>query len=74
MIDRKLVAYKLNALRIETGMTREEVSNAVGIHFNSMCSYEHGSSLPRPNAMLRIADFYGVDVQDIFFIRKEQRK
>lgn len=55
-------------------MTREEVSNAVGIHFNSMCSYEHGSSLPRPNAMLRIADFYGVDVQDIFFIRKEQRK
>lgn len=44
-----------------------EVSSAVGISISALGMYETGKRIPRDNIKLRIANFYGRSIEDIFF-------
>ena len=46
---------------------REEVAKAVGVSFSALCMYETGRRVARDEVKLRLADYYGVPVESIFF-------
>lgn len=59
-IGQRLV--ELRGIRTRTG-----VAKALGIGYSSLCNYENGIRIPPDRIKIRIADYYGVPVQDIFF-------
>ncbi|MDA1635220.1 helix-turn-helix transcriptional regulator [Bacillus cereus] len=61
----KRVAKNLINLRNEK--SREEVARAVGISVSTLQMYENGQRIPRDNIKIKLANFYGVSVQTIFF-------
>lgn len=62
------IAKKLVELR--GNRPREEVANAVGVSVSAISMYENGLRVPRDDIKIRIADFYNVTVQEIFFTQK----
>lgn len=47
--------------------TQEEVAAAIGIERAALSTYETGTRTPRDADKVKIADYYGKTVQDIFF-------
>ncbi len=64
-MNKSKIAETLLSLRGEK--TREEVANALKIAVSTLAMYELGQRVPRDEIKLKIADYYGVDVQSIFF-------
>ncbi|WP_265938995.1 helix-turn-helix transcriptional regulator [Bacillus thuringiensis] len=56
-----------NLIRLRNGKSREEVAKAVGISISTLQMYENGQRIPRDNIKIKLANFYGVTVQIIFF-------
>lgn len=61
---------KLIAARGEK--TRREVSKAIGISVSAIAMYENGMRTPRDSIKQKLADYYGLTVQDLFFSHKCQ--
>ena len=61
----KEIAKKLIALRGER--TRQQVADAVGVSQSAILMYEYGYRVPKDEIKIRIADYYQVSVQDLFF-------
>lgn len=66
-IDTKAMATRLKNRRIELGKTVEEVSNATGIGQTAIRNYECGIRIPRYIAMIKLARYYGVSLDALFF-------
>ncbi|MGX7632594.1 helix-turn-helix transcriptional regulator [Bacillus thuringiensis] len=56
-----------NLINLRNGRSREEVAKAVGISISTLQMYENGQRIPRDNIKIKLANFYGVKVQTIFF-------
>ncbi|WP_257142721.1 helix-turn-helix transcriptional regulator [Bacillus cereus] len=56
-----------NLINLRNGRSREEVAKAVGISISTLQMYENGQRIPRDNIKIKLANFYGVTVQIIFF-------
>lgn len=56
-----------NLMNLRNGKSREEVAKAVGISVSTLQMYENGQRVPRDNIKIKLANFYGVTVQTIFF-------
>ncbi|PGU99172.1 helix-turn-helix transcriptional regulator [Bacillus thuringiensis] len=54
-------------INLRNGRSREEVAKAVGISISTLQMYENGQRIPRDNIKIKLANFYGVTVQTIFF-------
>lgn len=64
-MNKNKIAEKLIELRGD--IPREKVCNDLNISFSSLQSYELGLKIPRDETKIKIADYYGVTVQEIFF-------
>ena len=64
-MDRTKISKNLIALRGEK--SREEVDFSIGISASALSMYETGQRIPRDEIKLKLAEYYGVDVQSIFF-------
>ncbi|TNO91060.1 helix-turn-helix transcriptional regulator [Bacillus cereus] len=56
-----------NLINLRNQKSREEVARAVGISVSTLQMYENGQRIPRDNIKIKLANFYGVTVQTIFF-------
>ena len=56
---------KLKDLRADK--TQEEVAAAVGVTKSTWVKYERDERIPRDEVKLRIANYFGKSVQEIFF-------
>ncbi|MGG1792421.1 helix-turn-helix transcriptional regulator [Bacillus mycoides] len=56
-----------NLINLRKRKSREEVAEAVGISISSLQMYENAKRIPRDNTKVKLANFYGVTVQSIFF-------
>lgn len=65
---REDIAQRLILLRGKR--TREEVAKAVGISLSAMAMYENGYRIPRDETKIKLANYYGVSVEQIFFNRQ----
>lgn len=61
------IAERLVKLRKDNNLTQDEVANSLGIAKSSLANYENGFRRPKPEIMVKIANFYNRSVQAIFF-------
>ncbi len=59
------ISKKLVKLRGDK--TQEEVATAIGVSLSAYKKYEKGERVPRDSIKRRIADYYNVTVQFIFY-------
>lgn len=64
-MNRLRISKKLISLR--SGKSREEVSKDLGISVSAISMYEVGARIPRDEIKIKIADYYGTTVQNLFF-------
>lgn len=64
-IDTKAIGRKLRQLR--GARTQAEIAHAVNVGVTSITNYESGFRTPRDEIKLRLAKYFGVSVDDIFF-------
>lgn len=64
-MDKEKIAKNLVNLR--GNRTREEVCKAIGISLSALGMYERGERIPRDEIKLKISNFYGERVDEIFF-------
>lgn len=59
------VGDKLTKLR--GNKPQETVARAVGISISALSMYENGQRIPRDEIKIRLAEYYNVSVQSLFF-------
>lgn len=47
--------------------TQEEVAKVVGISTSALSMYECGERIPRDSVKIKLAEYYGKSVSEIFF-------
>lgn len=62
--DVKRIAEKLKELRLSHGYTQVEVAVAANIKQQTYSAYEAGKRVPSPIPLYKIANFYGIPVDD----------
>ena len=69
-MDAQAIGKSLKELRQKAGLSREEVSTALGVGLSALAMYERGERIPRDEVKIRIARLYGKSVDDIFYTRE----
>lgn len=62
-----LIGKKLKKLRIEKNVDRDTVATATGLTASAISNYENGIRIPRDEAKVALAQYYGVSIGEIFF-------
>lgn len=57
----------LARLREKKNLTQEELANALGVSSSTIAMYEIGERMPRLKFAKKIADFFEVPIEHIFF-------
>ena len=64
--DRELVFNRLPLLRADRGISRSELADALGIHYQTMGYLERGEYAPSLHLALRIARYFDLPVEAVF--------
>lgn len=64
-VDAKVIGERLVKLR--GNKTQEEVASEVGTSISAIGMYERGERVPRDEVKVKIANFYKVSVQQLFY-------
>lgn len=64
-MNKELIAIRLKSLREDKN--REDVAADLKISLSALQMYENGQRIPRDEIKIRIAKYYGLTVQEIFF-------
>lgn len=54
-------------LRARGNKKREDVARDIGISLSAIAMYETGARVPRDEIKIKLANYYGVSVQQLFF-------
>ncbi|MGH3386385.1 MAG: helix-turn-helix transcriptional regulator [Nocardioidaceae bacterium] len=63
------VHNRIALLRAEQSVTRRELADALGVHYQTVGYLERGEYNPSLHLALRIADFFGLPVEAVFSTR-----
>jgi putative transcriptional regulator len=61
-----VVHNRIAMLRAERGISRRELAEALGVHYQTVGYLERGEYSPSLHLALRIAEYFGVAVEVIF--------
>lgn len=61
------VGTKLKVLREEKKKTQQQVAFELDITKSALAMYERGKRVPRDEIKVRIADYYGVSIESLFY-------
>jgi len=64
-LDAKAIGKKLVNLR--GNKTQEEVAQAIGVSVSAIGMYESGRRIPRDGVKIALANYYGMNIQSLFF-------
>jgi DNA-binding XRE family transcriptional regulator len=64
-MEPKIIGERLEALRGDR--TQQAVATAVGVTKNAISAYEDGKRVPRDEIKIKLANFFGTTVTEIFF-------
>ena len=64
--DRELVHNRLPLLRADRGISRSDLAEALGIHYQTIGYLERGEYAPSLHLALRIARFFDLPVDAVF--------
>jgi putative transcriptional regulator len=60
------VHNRIALLRAEQGVSRRDLANALGVHYQTVGYLERGENSPSLDLALRIAAFFNVPVETVF--------
>jgi putative transcriptional regulator len=66
--SRFTIKNNINALRIEKQMTQQTLADAVGVTRATINAMEKGAYNPSLELAFRLARYFEVDIQSIFFV------
>jgi DNA-binding XRE family transcriptional regulator len=64
--DREVVFNRVPLLRADRGVSRSELADALGIHYQTIGYIERGEYAPSLHLALRIAGYFGLPVEAVF--------
>lgn len=64
--DREIVFNRLPLLRADRGISRGELAEALGIHYQTIGYIERGEYSPSLHLAIRIAQYFGLPVEAVF--------
>ncbi|EPZ37774.1 hypothetical protein C289_2062 [Anoxybacillus ayderensis] len=64
-MNKEKIAQTLIHLRGDR--SREEVAKSIGISVSALQMYENGQRIPKDEIKIKIAQYYGVSIETIFF-------
>ena len=70
-MDACRIGGKLKALREGKNETMEQLAEALGVSMSAIAMYETGKRIPRDEIKIRIAEYFSVPVESIFFPNKQ---
>lgn len=65
------VINRIEELRVAKGISRQELADAVGVHYQTVGYIERGEYSPSLVLALQIAKLLGATVEDIFSLEEE---
>ncbi|RPF23156.1 helix-turn-helix transcriptional regulator [Myceligenerans xiligouense] len=68
-----VVHNRIAMLRAERGVSRRELAEALGVHYQTVGYLERGEYSPSLYLALRIAEYFGVAVEVVFSTRPFKR-
>lgn len=66
-INSEKIGERLRGIRAERGETTETVAKSIGISTSAITMYETGQRIPRDEIKIKLAEYYGMPVEQIFF-------
>ncbi len=70
--EEERVANRIEELRTLSGLTRQELAEQVGVHYQTIGYIERGEYSPSLVLALRIASVLEAKVEEIFWLEEEQ--
>lgn len=67
MIDAKIVGERLLRMRIVAQKTQREVAQGIGVSVSALTMYENGNRIPRDEIKVKLAHYYSVSVERLFY-------
>ncbi len=64
--DRSVIHNRLKVLRVERGMSRQELAEALGINYQTVGYIERGDYNPSLKLVFRISELFGLPIEAIF--------
>lgn len=64
-----VVHNRIAMLRVERGISRRQLAEALGVHYQTVGYLERGEYSPSLLLALQIADYFGVGVEVIFSLK-----
>ena len=61
------IGNRLRRLREDRGQSKAYVARQLGISYSTLCSYEYGVRIPGDETKIKLANYYGVSVDRLFF-------
>ena len=68
-----VVHNRVAMLRVERGISRRELADALGVHYQTIGYLERGEFSPSLHLALRIAAYFEVPVEVVFSVRPFKR-
>jgi putative transcriptional regulator len=69
MTMNETIHNRIAMLRAERGISRRELSEALGVHYQTVGYLERGEYSPSLHLALRIAEYFDVPVEVVFSVR-----
>ena len=72
--EEERVANRIEELRTISGLTRQELAEQVGVHYQTIGYIERGEYSPSLVLALRIATVLSAKVEDVFWLDEDQNE
>lgn len=73
-MDQKKIGAFMKELRREKGITQENLAETLGVTGRTVSRWETGSNMPDLDLLIRIADYYDVEIREILDGERKSEK
>ncbi len=71
--EEERVANRIEELRTQSNLSRQELADEVGVHYQTIGYIERGEYSPSLVLALRIGSVLGASVEEVFWLDKETK-
>lgn len=59
------IAKNIRALRMDAGMTQQDLANVVGLTREAVAQWENDTAMPRLGAAMKLAEYFGITLDEL---------
>ena len=73
-MDQKRIGSFLRELRTEKGLTQEQLAEKLNVSSRTVSRWENGNNMPDLSIVVELADFYDIDIRELFNGERKSEK